>query len=38
MKRELESRIGDDVDLTPLYGALPLAAQRQAFCPPPPTP
>lgn len=33
VKRELESRIGDDVDLTPLYGALPLAAQRQAILP-----
>ena len=26
VKRELESRVADDVDLTPLYGALPLAA------------
>lgn len=33
VKRELESRISDDVDLTPLYGALPLAAQRRAILP-----
>jgi len=33
VKRELESRISDDVDLTPLYGALPLTAQRQAILP-----
>jgi len=33
VRRELESRISDDVDLTPLYGALPLAAQRRAILP-----
>ncbi|UZH02450.1 ATP-dependent helicase HrpB [Pantoea anthophila] len=33
VKRELEARISDDVDLTPLYGALPLAAQRRAIQP-----
>ncbi|WP_336755815.1 ATP-dependent helicase HrpB [Pantoea sp. USHLN298] len=33
VKRELESRISDDIDLTPLYGALPLAAQRRAILP-----
>lgn len=33
VRRALESRIADDVDLTPLYGALPLAAQRQAILP-----
>lgn len=33
VKRELESRISDDVDLTPLYGALPLVAQRRAILP-----
>ena len=36
VKRELESRINDDVDLAPLYGALPLAAQRRAILPAPP--
>lgn len=33
VKRELEARISDEVDLTPLYGALPLAAQRRAILP-----
>lgn len=33
VKRELASRVADDVDLTPLYGALPLAAQRRAILP-----
>ncbi|WP_036646218.1 ATP-dependent helicase HrpB [Pantoea sp. A4] len=33
VKRELESRIAQDVDLTPLYGALPLAAQQRAIQP-----
>ena len=36
VKRELESRVAEDVDLTPLYGALPLAAQRRAILPAPP--
>ncbi len=33
VKRELETRVDEDVDLTPLYGALPLAAQQQAILP-----
>ncbi|MDJ0088976.1 ATP-dependent helicase HrpB [Pantoea allii] len=33
VKRELETRVDDDVDLTPLYGALPLAAQQRAILP-----
>ncbi|WP_312837174.1 DEAD/DEAH box helicase, partial [Pantoea sp.] len=33
VKRELESRVADDVDLAPLYGALPLAVQRRAILP-----
>lgn len=36
VKRELESRVAENVDLTPLYGALPLAAQRRAILPAPP--
>ncbi|NIG19971.1 ATP-dependent helicase HrpB [Pantoea sp. Al-1710] len=35
VKRELESRVGDDVDLSPLYGALSLDAQRRAILPAP---
>ncbi len=33
VKRELEARVDADVDLTPLYGALPLAAQQRAILP-----
>lgn len=33
VRGELASRVADDVDLTPLYGALPLAAQRRAILP-----
>ncbi len=33
VRRELETRISDDVDLAPLYGALPLEAQRRAILP-----
>ena len=36
VKRELETRVGDDVDLSPLYGALSLDAQRRAILPSPP--
>ncbi|MCZ4059251.1 ATP-dependent helicase HrpB [Pantoea sp. LMR881] len=35
VKRELESRVTDDIDLCPLYGALPLASQRRAILPAP---
>lgn len=33
VKRELETRVAGEVDLAPLYGALPLAAQRRAILP-----
>ncbi|MBY4838761.1 ATP-dependent helicase HrpB [Pantoea sp. DY-5] len=33
VKRELEARVSDEVDLTPLYGALSLEAQRRAILP-----
>ena len=33
VKRELESRVAEDVDIAPLYGALPLAVQRRAILP-----
>jgi len=36
VKRELETRVGEDVDLSPLYGALSLEAQRRAILPSPP--
>ncbi|QGY28078.1 ATP-dependent helicase HrpB [Pantoea cypripedii] len=36
VKRELETRISEDVDLSPLYGALSLDAQRRAILPSPP--
>ncbi|WP_313377077.1 ATP-dependent helicase HrpB [Pantoea sp. CTOTU50773] len=35
VKRELESRVDEDVDLSPLYGALSLDAQRRAILPAP---
>ncbi|WP_312664590.1 ATP-dependent helicase HrpB [Pantoea sp. CTOTU49201] len=35
VKRELETRVGDEVDLSPLYGALSLEAQRRAILPSP---
>ena len=35
VKNQLASRVGDDVALCPLYGALPLAAQRRAILPAP---
>ncbi|WP_179451994.1 MULTISPECIES: ATP-dependent helicase HrpB [unclassified Enterobacter] len=35
VKRELEARVGDEVDLSPLYGALSLEAQRRAILPSP---
>lgn len=35
VKRELEARISEEVDLTPLYGALSLEAQRRAIVPSP---
>lgn len=35
VKRELESRLVEDIDVTPLYGALSLAAQRRAILPAP---
>ncbi|MDL4914177.1 MAG: ATP-dependent helicase HrpB [Enterobacterales bacterium endosymbiont of Blomia tropicalis] len=35
VKRELESRVADDIDLAPLYGALSLAAQQRAILPAP---
>lgn len=35
VKQALESRVAEDVDLAPLYGALPLAAQRRAILPAP---
>lgn len=35
VRRELETRISEDVDLSPLYGALPLEAQRRAILPAP---
>lgn len=33
VKRELASRVSDEVDLSPLYGALSLEAQRRAILP-----
>ncbi|MBP2196533.1 ATP-dependent helicase HrpB [Pantoea cypripedii] len=36
VKRELEARVSEDVDLSPLYGALSLEAQRRAILPSPP--
>ncbi|WP_041525731.1 ATP-dependent helicase HrpB [Pantoea sp. At-9b] len=36
VKRELETRVSEDVDLSPLYGALSLDAQRRAILPSPP--
>ena len=33
VRRELSARVGDDIDLAPLYGALPLEAQRRAILP-----
>ncbi|MFT4272421.1 MAG: ATP-dependent helicase HrpB [Pantoea sp.] len=36
VKRELEARVSEDVDLSPLYGALSLDAQRRAILPSPP--
>ncbi|MEG3126543.1 ATP-dependent helicase HrpB [Pantoea cypripedii] len=36
VKRELEARVSEDVDLAPLYGALSLEAQRRAILPSPP--
>ncbi|WP_217549065.1 ATP-dependent helicase HrpB [Pantoea sp. GbtcB22] len=35
VKRELEARVSDEVDLSPLYGALSLEAQRRAILPSP---
>ena len=35
VKRELEARVGDEVDLSPLYGALSLEVQRRAILPSP---
>ena len=35
VQRELEARVGDEVDLSPLYGALSLEAQRRAILPSP---
>ncbi|WP_343553243.1 ATP-dependent helicase HrpB [Pantoea sp.] len=35
VKRELEARVSEDVDLSPLYGALSLDAQRRAILPSP---
>lgn len=35
VKRELASRVGEDVDLSPLYGALSLEEQRRAILPAP---
>ncbi|EJL89846.1 ATP-dependent helicase HrpB [Pantoea sp. GM01] len=35
VKRELEARVGEEVDLSPLYGALSLDAQRRAILPSP---
>jgi ATP-dependent helicase HrpB len=35
VKRELDSRVSEDVDLSPLYGALSLDAQRRAILPAP---
>ena len=35
VKRELESRVDEDVDLSPLFGALSLDAQRRAILPAP---
>ena len=35
VKRELEARVSDEVDLSPLYGALSLDAQRRAILPSP---
>ena len=36
VKRELAARVSEDIDLSPLYGALPLEAQRRAILPAPP--
>jgi ATP-dependent helicase HrpB len=35
VKRELDARVGEEVDLAPLYGALSLDAQRRAILPSP---
>ena len=35
VRRELVARVSDEVDLCPLYGALPLEAQRRAILPAP---
>ena len=36
VKNQLAQRVGSDIELCPLYGALPLAAQRRAILPAPP--